>query len=172
MMAFQQYFVTEPRFFHEVHGLAKSQIGLLLAINPVLIVLLEMPLVHALRGRNHLHMIALGAVLLGASWPLLLLESAGLAAIVMSLVVLTFGEMLFWPLMAAFVSDVAPVKSRGRYMGAYGATFSGALVISPLLGGQVYEHYGPGSLWLTCLLLSMVAAALSLLLLRLYRRQT
>jgi len=51
----------------------------------------------------------------------------------------TFGEMIFFPITAAYTSEIAPSNRRGEYMGYYQMTFSFAFSAGPWLGTVVYE---------------------------------
>jgi MFS family permease len=43
---------------------------------------------------------------------------------VIAIIVFTFGEMIFFPITAAYTSEIAPADRRGEYMGYYQMTFS------------------------------------------------
>ncbi|MBL8728393.1 MAG: MFS transporter [Planctomycetes bacterium] len=149
LLAFLQYFSTESRWLADTFGYDKKTIGWLLAINPVLVVLLELPFVHALRERQALPIVALGAAVTGAAF-LLLLPPLGAAGVVLSMTVLTFGEILQMPPLGAWVHDRAPAHARGAYNGIYTGTFSLAFVLAPWLGGELYDAAGPAALWWAC----------------------
>ncbi len=157
LVAFMQYFTTGTRYLEEVRGYDTRTIGVLLAINPVIITLCEMPVVHLLRARAALPLIALGAVVVGLGYLCLLLP-LGAAAIVLAMVVIAGGELLQMPVLGAYVNDHAPAHARGAYNGAYGFTFCLALVLAPWLGGLVYDHAGPAVLWWSCGGLCVIAA--------------
>src|SRR5213079_1956451 len=40
----------------------------------------------------------------------------------------------------AIISDIIPLRERGRYQGFFGATFGVATIIGPLLGGFFVDH--------------------------------
>ncbi len=157
-VAFMQYFSTESRHLKAVFGYDERQIGWLLAINPTLIVLVEMPLVRALRGRPRLPMVAFGTLLIALAFPLLVPTGWGLAGIVAQLLLLTAGEMFSFSMLSSFVSDRAPPAARGKYLGVYGAAFAFAFVIAPALGGFVYQRLGADSLWWSCAATAGLAA--------------
>jgi predicted MFS family arabinose efflux permease len=158
-MTFLQHFQTLSRHLKEVLHLDEGDIGRLLVINPALIVLFEMPLVHRLRSRARLRVIAAGALAVGLAFPWLIAQSAGVLAVLPSILTLTVGEMLFMPFLGAHVSETAPEAARGRYLGAYFATFSIGFVLAPAVGGWVYEHCGADALWLGCLAAGSLVAA-------------
>ncbi|MGE3175102.1 MAG: MFS transporter [Planctomycetota bacterium] len=169
-LAFMQYFSTETRYLAAVFGFDEGEIGWLLAINPALIVLVEMPLVRALSGRARLPIVALGTLLIALSFPLLVPVGWGLGGVLAHLLLLTVGEMLSFSLLSSFVSDRAPRRLRGQYLGLHGASFSFAFVLAPALGGMVYERLGADALWYGCTALSALAAVGYWLLHRAYRR--
>ncbi|MCA8956152.1 MAG: MFS transporter [Planctomycetes bacterium] len=170
LLAFMQYFSTETRYLAAAFGLTEGDIGWLLAINPVLIVLVEMPLVRALRGRPRLPLVALGTLLIALSFPLLVPVRWGLSGVIAQLLLLTVGEMLSFSLLNSFVGDRAPPRLRGQYLGVHGASFAVAFVLAPALGGRVYERLGADVLWYGCAGLAGLAALGYLWLNRLYGR--
>lgn len=150
LLAFMQYFSTETRYLKNVFGYGEQTIGWLLAINPTLIVLFEMPLVRSLRGRPRLPIVAFGTLLIALAFPLLVPTAFGVGGILAQLVLLTVGEMYSFSMLSSFVSDRAPAARRGAYLGVYGASFSLAFVLAPALGGLVYERLGADALWYGC----------------------
>jgi predicted MFS family arabinose efflux permease len=156
LIAFMQYFTTGPRVFVD-QGHDERMVGWILAINPILIVLLEMPIVHALRRRRALPVIALGSLVVGLGYLCMLLP-IGLPAIVLAMVIVAGGELLQMPMLGSHVNDIAPDRARGAYNGAYGMNFTLALVLAPVLGGYVYEHLGASALWWSCGVLGVSGA--------------
>lgn len=157
LVAFMQYFTTGSRVFED-SGYSKRQIGLFLAVNPVMITLFEMAVVQLLRGHRALPIAALGSALVGLGyWCMLLPWDA--ASIVLAMVVVAGGEVLQMPMLSAHVNDHAPPHARGAYNGAYGMNFCLALLVAPLLGGWLYEHCGAPALWWSCGGLGLLAAA-------------
>jgi len=157
LIAFMQYFSTESRYLAGVFGYDKKTIGWFLAINPLMIVLFELPLVHALRERAALPIVSLGSLLTGIGF-LLLLPTLGAPGIVLSMMVLTGGEILQMPMLGAWVYDRAPAHARGAYNGAYTGMFSVGFVLAPWLGGELYDAAGPAALWWACGALGALAA--------------
>ena len=158
LVAFMQYFTTGSRVFED-RGWSRAQIGLFLAINPVMITLFEMAVVQALRGQRALPVIAAGSAVIGLGYLCLLLPW-GAGAIVAMMVVVAAGELLQMPLLGAHVNDHAPPAARGAYNGAYGMCFCAALLLAPLTGGHVYKHYGADAVWWSCAGLGLVAAGM------------
>ena len=156
MLAFMQYFTTGSRVFED-DGYSRPQIGWLLAVNPILIVLFEMLVVHLTRRREALPIIALGSLVVGLGYAVLL-APLGAAGVAVAMAVVAGGELLQMPLLGAYVNDHAPPRARGAYNGAYGMVFSLALVLAPLLGGVVYARLGQDALWILCAALGALGA--------------
>ena len=75
-------------------------------------------------------------------------------------VVLTFGEMMLFPAMAAHLGEIAPDSLRGTYMGAYSMSLSIALTLGPWLGTQLLAGTGPLGVWSVMFALGVLAASL------------
>lgn len=146
---FFQILSTMPLYWREHLGLAEDRIGMLLALNTVIIVLVEMVLVRAVESRDPLRLVGLGTLLVCLGFALMPL-AAGPLFVAVTIVVWTVGEMLSMPLSNAFASLRAGSRETGRYMGAYMLSFSVAFVLSPLVGTAVYERWGGTVLWVGC----------------------
>ncbi len=140
-------------------GLAVWVFGLLHTVNTLLIVFLEVPLNLAMARWPHRRALVLGSMLVAAGFGALA-WARSLPAIVATVVVWTFGEMILVPSMSSWVADAAPPDRRGAYMGLYTMAFSLALVAGAPLGTSLLEHGGGRILWLTMLALGLLSAAL------------
>jgi predicted MFS family arabinose efflux permease len=143
---FFQITSTMPLYFREHYHLAEDGIGLLLAINTVIIVAVEMLLLRAVEHHDHVALAGLGCLLVCTGFGLLPLGSSPAFA-ALTVVVWTAGEMLSLPFTNSVASNRAPASAGGRYMGAYSLAFSVAFVLAPAVGTAVYQGYGPGVLW-------------------------
>jgi MFS family permease len=140
------------------HGIGTASFGLILALNGVLIVLLQPFLAPVLSRRNRSRTIAASAALVGIGFGLnALARTAPFYAL--GVIVWTVGEIGVLPLSNALVADVAPPHLRGRYQGAYGLSFSLAVCAAPALGTLVLQRLGAVVLWSGCLALALAVAA-------------
>jgi MFS family permease len=142
-----QVWSTMPLYLRSFLEMSERAIGLLLALNALIIVLTEMLLIRAVENRDRMSMVGLGAFLVCGGLALLSLGSSWMIA-VLAMVVLTVGEMLSMPITNVVVAERAGTASVGRYMGAYSLAFSTAFVIGPIVGTAVYQNLGPRTLWL------------------------
>ncbi|MDQ1354141.1 MAG: transporter [Acidobacteriota bacterium] len=146
---FVQLFNTFPLFFRTVYGLKENRIGLLIAVNTVMIVLFEMLLMDALKKWPVGKMIALGALLLGGGFALMPLGSTFIYGCI-TVAVWTMGEMLSMPSLTTLIANHSNDAVRGKYMGLFSFAFALSMVVGPLLGAKIYDSLGPNTLWFGC----------------------
>jgi MFS family permease len=140
---------TFPLTLRDLYGFHEGQIGLVMAVNTVIIVLFEMVLVHRVGSRDPLKLVGIGGLLFGLGMALLPFGT-GFAFAAFSVVVWTIGEMLAFPLSAGAVANRSDESNRGTYMGLYTLSFEGAWVFAPLVGTWIYQTRGAKTLWLGC----------------------
>jgi len=156
---FFQHISSMPLYIVNELGFTPRTFGLLFSLNCLLIVVLEIPLNAATAHWSHRRTLALGAILSGAGFGAMAFarDFWSLAATV---VVWTFGEMLFFPASAAYATDIAPEARRGEYSGLYAMVFSIAFGVGPWAGTVVLERAGARVLWGATFLLGALAAAM------------
>ncbi len=140
------------------HGVSKSTFGLILAMNGVLIVLIQPVLGPALTRRNRSRTIAAGALVVGLGFGLNAI--ARIAPVyALGVAIWTLGEIAVLPVANALVADLAPPELRGRYQGAYSLSFGLAVCVSPALGTLVLQRLGGTVLWVGCFAIGLAIAA-------------
>jgi MFS family permease len=141
-------------------GLSNQFYGLLLGLNALLIVLVELPLVKFTERRDVRRVIAFGLVLLALGVGTTGLATAE-AALVATVVLWTFGEMIYTPVATAYPGMLAPDHLRGRYQGAEGVAITLAQSAGPALGGLFYQ-YSAGTHWVSCGVIAIAGVSLIL----------
>jgi predicted MFS family arabinose efflux permease len=147
-MLFFQLFTTLPLYHNEKFGLTEFQSGLLLSLNGLLIFFLEMPIVSFSQRKSidKLKIILWGCALMSLSFYLLLLNTwAGI--LVISIVIITFGEMFIFPFSNSFALSRAPKGHEGRYMALFTMSFSLAHIASSKTGLELIGHFGYQTNW-------------------------
>lgn len=146
-------------------GFKPETYGDIIALNGLLIVLLQLPLTTLLGRFDRVKIIIIGAMMIGVGFGLnafatLPWHFAGAVA------VWTLGEMMQFPFTSAIVTDLAPRALRGRYMGVFGMSFSAAVMVGSPLGGEVLARLGSDALWFGGTGVAAMAAALYALIYR------
>ncbi|GAA1811724.1 MFS transporter [Luedemannella flava] len=156
-LVFMQHISTLPLAM-AADGLSTGTYGLVIALNGILIVAGQLFVPKLLRHLPRAHALALGAVLVGVGFALT--AFAGTAWFyAISVVIWTLGEMADAPSKSALLADLSPSWMRGRYQGASSLAWSMASFGAPIIGAAVQQHLGNATLWLGCLVVSLIVAA-------------
>ena len=139
-------------------GFSETQYGLLLSVNGVLIVFLELPFVNFTRRLEAGVAVASGYVLIAGSMVILAFATS-FQVMVASMVLMTLGEIIAFPMALAYLANRAPSDMRGRYMGLSGLVWSITLVVAPWSGLQILQ-IDPSLLWGICAVAAGGAALL------------
>jgi MFS family permease len=140
----------------------ESFYGILFAVNTLLIVALEVPLNLAMTHWSHRRALALGMLLTAIGFGAIGLAH-GVTALVATVVIWTFGEMITFPVSTAYVADIAPEGRNGEYMGAFSSTFSLSMVLGPWAGAAALDRFGPSAMWTGVFLCGLIAAGVVVL---------
>lgn len=131
-----------------------------MALNGILIVSTEMVLVHNIEGRrNPLYFISLGIFIAALSYVALNILPPLAWAAVLSVILITVGEMLSMPFMNAFWISRSNENNRGEYSGLYTIAWSTAQIIGPIYGAIIIGYGGFTMLWWFLTILCMCSAA-------------
>jgi predicted MFS family arabinose efflux permease len=142
-------FTTIPLYFKEGLHINESWIGIILAMNGVIIAVIEMVLVFKLEGRwPYLRLITFGTLIMAVSFFVLnmhFMHSFSIA--VLSMVLMTFAEMITMPFMNSYYISRSTEGNRGQYAGYYTMAWSAAQVIGSTSGTQIAYTIGFNNLW-------------------------
>ncbi|GAA1750330.1 MFS transporter [Nonomuraea bangladeshensis] len=156
-LVYAQTMTMLPVAMTKAAGLSTAQYGTAMALNGVLIVVVQ-PLVSGWLGRRDpARTFALGLAVMGAGFALtaFVTSTLGLTA---TIAVWTAGEIVTAGIAGTIVAALAPEELRGRYAGLFGLAWSAAAVLAPLLGGPLLE-LGPRALWFTIGAVGLASAA-------------
>lgn len=119
--------------------------GATVSANALGIVLLEPRVARRLADRRATQVISTGYALVAAGW-LVLAVVPSVAGVFVAVLVITGGEMLYKPTATAHAADLAPRGLEGRYQSLYASASIGGMVLSPLLGTNLYDA-SPALVW-------------------------
>jgi predicted MFS family arabinose efflux permease len=145
---FFQLFTMQPLFYKMAWQYNEQTIGFLMALNGLLIVIIEMVLIHRLEGRRHaLKYISSGVILVGIGFVILNVMPAIIFSGLVVVFFITLGEMLAMPFMNSFWVTRTNQYNRGEYAALYTMAWSTAQVLAPTLGSQLILYGGFSLLW-------------------------
>lgn len=147
-IVFLQFFSTIPLYYKDAHHLSELEIGMIMGMNGFIIFLLEMPLVKWLENskRTKSGLMFIGAVLTGLSF-LVLNSTSWVGILIISMLLVTVGEMIAFPFSNAFAMDRSKRGNKGEYMALYSISFSVAHIFSHNGGMHLVEHFGYDYTW-------------------------
>ncbi|WP_339655403.1 MFS transporter [Flavobacterium frigidarium] len=158
-MIFFQLFTALPLYHSEQFGLSEFQTGLLMTLNGLLIFALEMPIVSYFerKQKGKLKIIFWGALMMGFSFYTLLIDFwAGM--LIISMILISIGEIFAFPFSNAFAMSRAPLGHEGRYMALYTMSFSLAHIVSSKAGLGIIADYGYQVNWFVMGTFGVIAA--------------
>lgn len=139
-------------------GMSLSQYSLLWTINGFLIVAVQ-PIIKPLITRwekKIKHQLVLGLVLMSASFGVVYFAQ-DFKMFVAAMVILTFGEVFFTPVIPLIANKLAPQGQQGFYQGLVNSASTVGRMIGPVLGGFMVDMYGMQVLMLFLAIFILVA---------------
>ncbi|MGW0294361.1 MDR family MFS transporter [Streptomyces tuirus] len=154
-LIFQQGAVGLPVAMGEA-GFTPAEYGMAIAVNGVLIVVLQIPVTRFIEHRDPRRLMVVSSVLAGYGFALTAFAGS-LGVIALTVCVWTLAEIVNAPTQTSLVVRLSPVHGRGRYQGMYTMSWSVAALVAPLLSGFVIDRFGAEWLWGSCALVGTVA---------------
>jgi predicted MFS family arabinose efflux permease len=158
-LVFFQHLGALPLYIVSDLGYTTAAFGLFGSINTILIIIAEVPLNNWMNDTPYRKSLIIGALFAGIGFGGFAIATTTFP-LVIAIIVFTIGEMIFFPITAAYTSEIAPTDRRGEYMGYYQMTFSFAFSAGPWLGTVVYENYGSVILWSGAFVFGLITSAL------------
>jgi predicted MFS family arabinose efflux permease len=158
-LVFAQHQGAMPLYLVRDLHYRESFYGGLFVLNTLLIVAVEVPLNIAMSHWPTRAAIVLSTALIAVGFGGLAIATTTLP-IAGTVIIWTFGEMIFFPTGTAYVAELAPPGRTGEYMGTFSSTFSLALIVGPWAGVALLDRFGGPITWSAMLVCGLGAAAL------------
>ncbi len=167
---FLQTFSTLPLVMTS-DGYSAGTYGAVLALNGIVIVVVQPIAVRLLDGRDRATVLAVSMLLggVGAGFGAVVQGGVGIAG---SILVWTLGQIGMAVMYGATFADLAPADLRGRYMGIASTTWSVGAVLGPLLGTALLQNAGRTTLWMASTVTGVVLFVALLLIAPALRRRS
>jgi MFS family permease len=140
----------------EKSGNPASLLGYVLAINGVMICLMEMPLASSTRWMPVRNAIAVGYATMALSF-LVFLFGNSVTAFTVCMVIFTTGEMMAFSRQQAYAASLSPEDMRGRYSGFLGLAWSVGNITASV-GAMALYQWRPSAVWVVTAVVGMIAA--------------
>jgi predicted MFS family arabinose efflux permease len=156
VITFFQLFTVIPLYFKQVCFYSEQKIGILIALNGLIVALFEMLTVYIIGERvPQLRMITFGVMMIILAF-ILIIISKSLFIIILAITFFTFGEIFILPYMNVFTINRSTPSTRGKFVGIYASIFSISWVVAPSLGTNIAEQYDFTTLWYTMIGLNIL----------------
>jgi predicted MFS family arabinose efflux permease len=158
-ICFFQLFTTIPKYFRDDLHLSEQYIGLIMAMNGLLIVMIEMILVYRLEGqRPNLTYITWGVIICAFAFFSLLIPGNGKLITLIMILVITLGEVVAMPFMASFWSSRSDDNNRGQYASLFTIAWGLGQTLGPYLSSHLVEATNFNVLFITIGTLLLIAS--------------
>jgi MFS family permease len=162
-VAYLQLYSTLAVYLRDVHGIQDQGYGLLMSINATAVVLFQFAITRRTKAKPPMLLMALGSLLYMVGFSMYGLVST-YTLFVISMLIITFGEMIVLPIGQAIVANLAPQDMRGRYMAFFGLSWTIPAAVGPWAAGLVMDNFDPNWVWYSAGILSALSVAGFLLL--------
>jgi MFS family permease len=156
---FTQDWQAQPVYARNFLDVPEARIGLFLAGNGVMVMLLQLPVAYLLDGRSKVAGLAVAAVLLAASSAALLFTESFLGILIAFAGFFMLAEMILEVAGAALAAKLAPVEQRGTYLALFGCCFGTGYGLSLVVAGLLLDARLPEVIWTVQIVAATLAAA-------------
>jgi MFS family permease len=160
-IAYAQMQSTVPVFAEETFGLTSEQLGTLYVLNPLVIVVFQLPVVSWVQSWRRTRGLVLSAGFWAASFVAIILAHGapfvlGVGLVGAFLVLRTVGEILHSPLITALASDIGTVEERGSQLSVLEVAKRLGFGIGPVVGGAFFDYGAEALLWPSLVVMSLL----------------
>lgn len=162
-LAVAQLIATLSVYSVESIGITRAQLGMLYALNGLMVVLFQFPISSLLKRFLLTRQLATGALVYAVGYFLVGL-APGFSFLVVCMVIITLGEIIVSPPSLTLVANLSTPGKYGRYMGLFGFFQMAGWSLGPTVGGTLLDIFAgkPIIMWSLISLLAISAFALYL----------
>jgi MFS family permease len=148
--------ILMPVYAKTNYGIPEALYGWIPTTNAVMCVFLQYWVTSITRRYRTLPVVSAGMLIyaLGVGSVALMSSFWGF---LLSMVILTFGELTVVPTASKYVADLAPAGLRGRYMSVHWLGWGLARTLSPIIGGFLNDNIAPRAIWMGGLLIGLTS---------------
>jgi MFS family permease len=168
-LVFQQHATTLPIDMAR-HSIAPSTYGVVIALNGVVIIVVQPLATRALARFRRSRVLAAAALLMGFGFGMYAIPG-GPPWYAAGVVIWTLGEVATAPSASSIVADLAPPSLRGRYQGVFMMSWGLAMFVGPSAGATLLARRDGATLWTACFVLGALVAAGNLIIADARRRR-
>lgn len=143
-------------YSNQQFGLSERMYGFIPMTNALMVVFLQVLITRWTKRYSTLRMVALGSLFYAVGVGSVALGT-GFWGFLISMVIMTIGELIAVPTSSTYVANLAPTEMRGRYMSLYSLTWSIGSGVGGLVGGFLSDTISPAATWYGAALYGLVS---------------
>ena len=160
-----QFLMTFPILLKGTVGVSSSTVGLLYSLYALSNMLVQYPMGRRLREADRMKVMAAASTFMGIGLCGAAFAPRGWATAAF-VVIIAFGTALLQPFSVTVIAHLAPVRLRGRYMGAWTLVWTSGIALGPIFGGLAMDRLGGRGAYALVLIAGLTGAVLYLVLSR------
>ena len=146
LLVYQQQYSSFPVYLRNVHHIDSRSYGVMLSITGLEVVIFQFWISRTIRKYSPFLMMMFSAVFFMLGFGMInFVSSFGLFVVVV--IIITIGEMIFFPTSSALAASFAPADMRGRYMAIANLAWAIPATVGPGLAGLILDGDHPQLLW-------------------------
>jgi len=158
LLVYQQQYSSLPVYLRDVHNIDSKSYGIMLSALGLEVVLFQFLISRTIRKHPPFLMMMLGTLFFMVGYTMIGFVE-GFALFLLSVIIATIGEMIFFPTSQVLAASFAPEEMRGRYMAVYGLAWVIPSTVGPGAAGLILDNFNPNLLWYIGGMLCAIAAA-------------
>ncbi|WP_161597775.1 MDR family MFS transporter [Fluviispira multicolorata] len=156
IFCYNQITTTFPQIMNQEVKNGIEYYSYFLTTNGILVILLQGSLYRVTRKIGLLKSLILGSALLAVGFLSLTINLNSIFILILSVILITSGEILVFPISNELIDTFAPPHMRGAYFGAASFKNLGS-VLGPIWGGFLLTHLGSSFLFVSIAIISLIA---------------
>lgn len=146
LIVYQQEYSSLSVYLRDVHHISSQDYGAMLSVAGLEVVLFQIWISRTIKKYPPFLMMTFGTVFFIAGFTMIGFVR-GVPLFLLSIVIITIGEMITVPTNRVIGVNFAPVEMRGRYMAIYDLGWTIPATVGPAAAGLIIDHYNPNLLW-------------------------
>ncbi|MEL6403334.1 MAG: MFS transporter [Chloroflexota bacterium] len=169
LMAYAHMFALLPVYVSENFGLREDQYSLMLTVNAGMVVFFQYAITRFTERFDDYYVMTLGASIYAMGLFSFVLGSE-LWHFMLSVSIVTLGELVVVPTATTLVANIAPDNMRARYLGVLSLGYPIGSGLGPVIGGYLNDTFAPVAMWYGAGTMALVAT-MGFVLLTYFRRR-
>jgi len=146
LLVYQQQYSSFPVYLRNVHQIDSRSYGVMLSITGLEVVIFQFWISRTIRKYSPFLMMMLSAIFFMLGFGMINFVSS-FGPFVVVVIIITIGEMIFFPTSSALAASFAPADMRGRYMAVANLAWAIPATVGPGLAGLILDGNNPQWLW-------------------------